>query len=76
MRDFATEEGSLLHFCDEQVLPDDANVLTLDDVKLDLNTKRSKKTMKTHMRRSFRLSELCVLGLMVDLGATQVLFKV
>lgn len=66
MSDFATDDGILLHFGDEQVLLDD-ELATLDDVNVDLNTKRSKKTIKTHMRRSFRLSELCVLGLMLDL---------
>lgn len=68
MSDFATDDGILLHFGDEQVLFDDDDVLRLDDVNVDLNTKRSKKAMKTHMRRSFRLSEPCVLGLMLDLG--------
>lgn len=67
MSDFATDDGILLHFGDEQVLFDD-DVLTLDNVNVDLNTKRSKKAMKTHMRRSFRLTEPCVFGLILDLG--------
>lgn len=70
MRDFATDDGILLHFDDEQVLLVDDNEVTLDDVNVDLIINRSKKAMKTHMRRSFRLSELCVLGLMLDLGVS------
>lgn len=40
-------------------------MVTLDDVNVDIIN-----TSKKGMRRSFRLSELCVLGLMLDLGVS------
>lgn len=51
------------------------DVFSPEDVNLDLNTNKSKKAMKTDMTRSFRLSELCVLVFMLDVGGMQVLFK-